>query len=80
MSELAKHFDAIVIGARVAGSAAAILIARQGRRVLLLDKDGAVNGWFYSKSHMAFAVLPKAIERSFINGTMSRSRSRPAME
>jgi 2-polyprenyl-6-methoxyphenol hydroxylase-like FAD-dependent oxidoreductase len=39
MSELAKHFDAIVVGARVAGSAAAILIARQGRRVLLLDKD-----------------------------------------
>lgn len=36
----------------------------------LLDKDGAVNGWFYSKSHMAFAVLPKAIERSFINGTI----------
>jgi 2-polyprenyl-6-methoxyphenol hydroxylase-like FAD-dependent oxidoreductase len=39
MSERAQHFDAIVVGARVAGSAAAILLARQGRRVLLLDKD-----------------------------------------
>ncbi len=36
----------------------------------LLDKDGNVNGWFYSKSHMAYAVLPKAIERSFIKGTV----------
>lgn len=36
----------------------------------LLDKDGNVNGWFYSKSHMAYAVLPQAIERSFIKGTV----------
>ena len=36
----------------------------------LLDKEGNVNGWFYSKSHMAFAVLPKAVERSFIKGTV----------
>src|SRR5215470_18237704 len=35
----AKSFDAIVVGARVAGSAAAILLARGGRRVLLIDKD-----------------------------------------
>ena len=34
----------------------------------LLDKDGNVNGWFYSKSHMAYAVLPEAIERSFVKG------------
>ncbi|MGB9382237.1 FAD-dependent oxidoreductase, partial [Candidatus Binatus sp.] len=39
MSELAKHYDVIIVGARVAGSAAAILLARDGRRVLLVDKD-----------------------------------------
>ncbi len=33
-----KHFDAIVVGARVAGSAAAIFLGRQRRRVLLIDK------------------------------------------
>jgi flavin-dependent dehydrogenase len=33
-----KQFDAIIVGARVAGSAAAILLARAGLRVLLLDK------------------------------------------
>src|ERR1700722_16440627 len=39
MSESAKNFDAIIVGARVAGSAIAILLARDGRRVLLIDKD-----------------------------------------
>jgi 2-polyprenyl-6-methoxyphenol hydroxylase-like FAD-dependent oxidoreductase len=31
-------YDAIVIGARCAGSPTAMLLARQGHRVLLLDK------------------------------------------
>lgn len=39
--------------------------------VALLDKDGNVNGWFYSKAHMAYAVKPAAIERSFLKGTVS---------
>ncbi|HWJ40744.1 MAG TPA: NAD(P)/FAD-dependent oxidoreductase [Candidatus Limnocylindrales bacterium] len=39
MSESVRNFDAIIVGARVAGSAAAILLARDGRRVLLVDKD-----------------------------------------
>lgn len=39
MAGQAKSFDAIVVGARVAGSAAAIVLARGGRRVLLVDKD-----------------------------------------
>ena len=39
MSGQSKTFDAIIVGARVAGSAAAILLARDQRRVLLIDKD-----------------------------------------
>jgi flavin-dependent dehydrogenase len=39
MTALAKDFDAIIVGARVAGSAAAIFLARDGRRGLLIDKD-----------------------------------------
>ena len=39
MSAQSKTFDAIIVGARVAGSAAAILLARDQRRVLLIDKD-----------------------------------------
>jgi 2-polyprenyl-6-methoxyphenol hydroxylase-like FAD-dependent oxidoreductase len=33
-----QEFDVIIVGARVAGSAAAIMLARSGLRVLLLDK------------------------------------------
>ena len=32
-------FDVIIVGARVAGSSLAILLARQGRHVLLVDRD-----------------------------------------
>src|SRR5271157_3651884 len=39
MSDYASSFDAIIVGARVAGSAAAIMLGRQGRKVLLLDKS-----------------------------------------
>jgi hypothetical protein len=38
--------------------------------VALLDKDGSVNGWFYSKAHMAYAVLPAALERTYIKATL----------
>src|SRR5580658_5765502 len=35
----ANHdYDVIIVGARVAGTAAAIVLARQGRKVLLVDK------------------------------------------
>jgi len=33
------RYDAIVVGARVAGAATAMLLARRGRRVLLVDRD-----------------------------------------
>src|SRR6476660_9561992 len=38
--------------------------------VALLDRDGNVNGWFYSKAHMAYAVLPAGVERSTISGSI----------
>ena len=33
-------YDAIIVGARVAGSPLAMLLARKGHRVLLVDKAG----------------------------------------
>lgn len=39
--------------------------------VPLLDADGNVDGWFYSKAHMAYAVLPDAIQRNEIKGTVT---------
>ena len=38
MPHTVKEFDAIIVGARVAGTAAAIMLAGQGRRVLVIDK------------------------------------------
>src|SRR4051812_24433554 len=35
---MTKHYDAIVVGARCAGSPAAMLLARKGYRVLLVDR------------------------------------------
>ena len=35
----ASHYSAIVVGARCAGAATAMLLARQGHRVLLVDRD-----------------------------------------
>jgi 2-polyprenyl-6-methoxyphenol hydroxylase-like FAD-dependent oxidoreductase len=35
------HYDAIVVGARVAGASTAMLLARAGRRVLVLDRNAA---------------------------------------
>ncbi len=34
-----QHFDAIIVGARVAGSAAAIMLGRKRHKVLLVDKN-----------------------------------------
>jgi hypothetical protein len=38
--------------------------------VALLDESGNVNGWFYSKTHMAYAVKPAAVERHDIEATV----------
>src|SRR5690348_5425329 len=34
-----REYDAIIIGARVAGASLALQLARQGRRILLVDRD-----------------------------------------
>lgn len=39
--------------------------------VALLDQTGNVNGWFYSKAHMAYAVKPTAVERATMTGTVA---------
>lgn len=38
LSSLSRRYDAIVVGARCAGAATALLLARSGMRVLVLDK------------------------------------------
>lgn len=42
--------------------------------VALLDESGSVNGWFYSKAHMAYAVKPAAVERQNIQAKVKLRR------
>ena len=51
------EYDAIVVGARVAGSSLAILLGRQGRRVLLVDRDA-----FPSDTLSTHLLQPPAVE------------------
>ena len=52
-----REYDAIVVGARVAGSSLAILLGRQGRRVLLVDRD-----YFPSDTLSTHLLQPPAVE------------------
>jgi flavin-dependent dehydrogenase len=61
MSDTGKHFDAIIVGARVAGSAAAILLARAGLRVLLVDKDSFPSDRL--STHIVLGGGTKVLER-----------------
>jgi flavin-dependent dehydrogenase len=61
MSQSAKNFDVIIVGARVAGSAAAILLARDGRRVLLIDKDAFPSDRL--STHIVLGGGTKVLER-----------------
>jgi flavin-dependent dehydrogenase len=42
MNTLSEDYDAVIVGARCAGSATAMLLARAGRRVLQLDRWGVL--------------------------------------
>jgi 2-polyprenyl-6-methoxyphenol hydroxylase-like FAD-dependent oxidoreductase len=51
-----KHYDAIVVGARCAGSATALELARMGARVLIIDRDLPENDTLSTHALMRPAV------------------------
>ena len=51
-----RHYDAVVIGARVAGAATAMLLARRGLRVLAVDRSGYGSDTLSSHALMRGAV------------------------
>ncbi len=71
MSESSKNFDAIIVGARVAGSAAAILLARDGRRVLLIDKDVFPSDRL--STHIVLGGGTEVLERMGVIDTLERA-------
>jgi flavin-dependent dehydrogenase len=56
MSSLDRHYDAVIIGARAAGASTAMLLARQGLDVLVLDKAPAGSDTLSSHALMRQAV------------------------
>jgi flavin-dependent dehydrogenase len=52
------HYDAIVVGARVAGAATAMLLARNGLRVLAIDKAA-----YGSDTHSSHALMRGAMSK-----------------
>jgi 2-polyprenyl-6-methoxyphenol hydroxylase-like FAD-dependent oxidoreductase len=57
LEEDAMDYDAIVVGARVAGSSLAIQLGRQGKRVLMVDRDS-----FPSDTLSTHLLQPPAVE------------------
>lgn len=51
-----NHFDAIVVGARVAGASTAMLLARAGARVLLIDREAEIGDTLSTHALMRPAV------------------------
>ena len=51
------HYDALVVGARCAGAATALLLARQGLRVLVIDRQGYGTDTLSTHALMRGAVL-----------------------
>jgi flavin-dependent dehydrogenase len=50
-------YDTIIVGARCAGSPLALLLARKGYRVLLVDKATFPSGTLSSHTLAAFGVI-----------------------
>jgi flavin-dependent dehydrogenase len=71
MADTGKTFDAIIVGARVAGSAAAILLARDGRRVLLVDKDSFPSDRL--STHIVLGGGTKVLERMGVLEMLERA-------
>ena len=69
---MAKSFDAIVVGARCAGSPTAMLLARKGYRVLLVDRAS-----FPSDTVSTHILHPLGVGRASRDGDCSIASSRP---
>ena len=70
MDDSAKTFDAIIVGSRVAGSAAAIFLARDRRRVLLVDKDSFPSDRL--STHIVLGGGTKVLDRMGVLETLER--------
>ena len=54
---MSPDYDVIVVGARVAGASTAMLLARRGHRVLLLDRAGMPSDTMSTHAMLRTGVL-----------------------
>jgi glycine/D-amino acid oxidase-like deaminating enzyme len=86
---MAQEYDAIVVGARCAGSPTAMLLARKGYRVLVVDRAmvpsdtvsaaspfGGVARVRYAKGAVSWAARPSAALRRTGSSTRRSRRKR----
>ena len=73
--DLVAEYDAIVVGARVAGSATALGLARRGWRVLLLD--GATFPSDTLSTHLLWSDAPRGIDRLGVLGAVLATGAPP---
>ena len=70
---LSPHYDVVVVGARVAGAATAMLFARAGMRVLAVDRQGYGSDTLSTHALMRPAVMQLArwglLDRLIESGT-----------
>lgn len=57
LHSIAPSYDVIVVGARCAGAATAMLLARQGARVLVIDRDGPGTDTMSTHALMRGAIM-----------------------
>ena len=53
---MTARYDAIIVGARVAGAATGLLLARAGARVLIVDRDAVIGDTLSTHALMRPAV------------------------
>jgi menaquinone-9 beta-reductase len=73
-----SHYDAIVVGARCAGAATAMLLARQGARVLLVDRAKCGSDTVSTHALMRGGVLQ--LHRWGLLGAVAASGAQPVRE
>src|ERR1700750_1378202 len=57
LKNLDAHYDAVIIGARCAGAATALLLARSGAKVLLIDRQAYGSDTMSTHALMRGAVV-----------------------